>query len=147
MKLLNTLLIGMFTLLGCALSATAQSTYYAQGVAHCILDDGSGTFPVSDAGEVFVGIAPTDTPQWTAGSYTSAAATGSFSASGTSVTFYFWARAKAGYTFVGWGSTKTSKTPTAGTESVEGKAWDSKTTLWTPGSDTCPLRHLPQERR
>lgn len=126
----------------CAPLSASAADYFARGVAHCILDDGSGTFPVSDAGEVFVGIAPTDTPQWTAGSYTSAAATGSFSASGTSVTFYFWARAKAGYTFVGWGSTKTSKTPTAGTESVEGKAWDSKTTLWTPGSEASPKTHV-----
>lgn len=130
----------MLFLLACcctALSASAAD-YFARGVAYCILDDGSGTFPINEAGEVFVGLAPTDTPEWAAGSHTSATATGTYKASGTPVTFYFWARAKAGYSFVGWGSTKVSKTPTSGTEAFEGKPWDSKTTLWTPGSEAAP---------
>lgn len=121
-----------------ALPAAAQSNYYAQGVAHSILDDGSGNFPVAEAGEVYVGLSSSDAPQWTSGSHSSATATGAFSASGTSVTFHFWARAKAGYTFIGWGSTKTSKSASSGTESLEGKPWSSKTTLWTPGTAEQP---------
>lgn len=141
MKTIQTLILCLLTLVGTA-AASAQSTYYAQGVAHCILDDGSGTFPISEAGEVFVGTTPDEAPAWTAGSCASTTVSGPFSTSGSTVSFYFWARAKAGYTFVGWGSTKTSKTATSGTADLEGKSWVSKTTLWSAGSAAAPKQFV-----
>lgn len=127
------------TLLFClaALTAGAQNVYFAHGVARCILDDGSGQYPVSEAGEVFVGTSADEAPLWTAGSHTSATISGTFSGS-ASVTFHFWARAKAGYTFLGWGTTNTSKTASSGTLDMEGRAWASKTTLWSAGTADAP---------
>lgn len=127
MKALQTLLlliVGLFS----ATSASAADCY-ARGVARCILDDGSGNYPISDAGEVFVGTSPNDVPQWTAGEHASAtlsAPHNGTSASGTTFYFYYWARAKAGYTFVGWATTNTSREPSPNTERLEGQPWESK---------------------
>lgn len=127
MKALQTLLlliVGLFS----ATSASAADCY-ARGVARCILDDGSGNYPISDAGEVFVGTSPNDVPQWTAGEHASAtlsAPHNGTSASGTTFYFYYWARAKAGYTFVGWATTSTSREPSPNTERLEGQPWESK---------------------
>lgn len=134
MKTLQTLLLLIIGLFG---ATTASADYYVRGVARCILDDGSGNYPISEAGEVYVSTSPDDEPQWTAGEYTSATISGPFSGS-ASVSFHFWARAKAGYTFVGWGSTKTSKTPSAGTAELEGQPWASKTTLWNAKTEAAP---------
>lgn len=133
-RLLLSILATIFTL---ALPFSATAQYYARGVARCILDDGSGNFPISDAGEVFVGTSADEAPQWTAGEYTSRTISGPLSGS-ASVTFHFWARAKAGYTFVGWGSTKTSKTATSGTADLEGQPWASKTTFWSAKTEAAP---------
>lgn len=129
----------LIALLALVLPVTAmgQSAYFARGVARCILDDGSGTYPVSEAGEVFVGTSADDTPQWADGTHSSAIISGNFSGS-ASVSFYFWARAKAGYTFLGWGTTSTSKTASSGTMDMEGRPWASKTTLWSAGSADAP---------
>lgn len=120
-----------------ASSATAAD-YHARGVAYCILDDGSGTFPVDEAGEVFVGTTPDDTPTWAAGSYASTTITGPMAGGQASVKFYYWARAKEGYTFLGWGTTKTSKSGSSGTDRLENQPWESKTTLWTAGTEAAP---------
>lgn len=136
---MKTLLTIILSLAGLASAATASAAdYYARGVAHCILDDGSGTFPVSEAGEVFVGTTPDEVPTWVAGSAASTTITGPMTGTQASVKFYFWARAKEGYTFLGWGSTKTSKSGTSGTERLEGQPWESKTTLWSAGTADAP---------
>lgn len=133
-RLLLSILATIFTL---ALPFSATAQYYARGVARCILDDGSGNYPISEAGEVFVSTSADDAPQWTAGEYASSVVSGPFSGS-ASVSFYFWARPKAGYTFVGWGSTKTSKTATSGTADLAGQPWASKTTLWSAKTEAAP---------
>lgn len=137
MKTLRTLILSLLALAASASASAAD--FYARGVAHCILDDGSGTFPVSEVGEVFVSTTADATPQWTAGTFTSETISGAYStAKGGSANFCFWARAKAGYTFVGWTSTKTSKNPTSGTETLEGQPWTSKTTFWSPKTEEAP---------
>lgn len=136
-RFLTPLLFTLLAFLGATLSASAAD-YFARGVAYCILDDGSGTFPIDEAGEVFVGTTPDDAPSWTAGSHVSTVVTGPMAGGQASVKFYFWARAKEGYTFLGWGSTKTSKTVNAGTERLEGQSWESKTTLWSAGTAAAP---------
>lgn len=137
MKLLTTRLLILFTFLGTALSASAAD-YFARGVAYCILDDGSGTFPIDEAGEVFVGTTPDEAPVWAAGTNASSLITGPMAGGQASVKFYFWARAKEGYTFLGWRSAKTSNTVTSGTERLEGLPWESKTTLWSAGTEAAP---------
>lgn len=135
-NLLNSILL-LLAFSSTALSAAAAD-YFARGVAHCILDDGSGTFPINEAGEVFVGTTPDEAPQWAAGSCASATITGPMAGGQASVKFYYWARAKEGYTFLGWGSTKTSKTVTLGTDRLEGQPWESSFTLWSAGSAAAP---------
>lgn len=135
MKTLKTLILLILGL--CSAATVSAADYYVRGVARCILDDGSGNFPISDAGEVFVSTTPSATPQWTAGEYVSNTISGPLSGS-ASVTFHFWARAKAGYTFVGWGTTKASKTASSGTAGLEGQPWASKTTLWSGKSEAAP---------
>lgn len=111
-----------------ALSASAQP-YYVRGVARCILDDGSGTFPVDEAGEVFVSTSPDATPLWTSGEHATPIISGNLTTASVKVNFYYWARAKAGYSFVGWASTKTSTTPSAGTAALEGQAYMASKSL------------------
>lgn len=136
-----------FSLLLCCLAsigAVAQSTYYVRGVARCILDDGSGTYPVAEAGEVFVGLSADEAPQWTAGENATAVVSGAVGGSSVKVPFYYWARAKAGYTFIGWASTKTSKTASAGTADLEGQPWaqtKSISTVSSLGSAEKPLEN------
>lgn len=137
MKTLRTLILCLLALVGAA-SASATD-FYARGVAHCILDDGTGNFPIAEAGEVFVSTTADATPQWTAGTFTSATISGPHSTTmGSSVSFYFWARAKAGYTFIGWATNKTSKTPSSGTADLEGQPWSSKTTFWSAKTEAAP---------
>lgn len=136
MKTIQTIILLLAGLYNATTAAAAD--FYARGVAHCILDDGSGTFPVSEAGEVFVGTTPDETPSWTAGSATTAIVSGPMAGGQATVKFYFWARAKAGYTFIGWGSTKTSKSGTSGTDRLEGQPWESKSTLWSAGTEAAP---------
>lgn len=137
MKTLRTLILCLLALAGAATATAAD--YYARGVAHCILDDGTGNFPIAEAGEVFVSTTADATPQWTAGTFTSATISGPHSTStGSSVSFYFWARAKAGYTFIGWATSKTSKTPSSGTADLEGQPWSSKTTFWSAKTEAAP---------
>lgn len=132
MKTLRTLLLCALGLLSVV---TASATdFYVRGVARCILDDGSGLFPISEAGEVFVSNSPSVVPVWNAGEYSSA----TVSLGSASANFFFWARAKAGYSFVGWASTKSSTSPTAGTEGLEGQPWESKTTLWSAKTEAEP---------
>lgn len=137
MRLFSTKLFIILTCCFAALTASAAD-FYARGVAHCILDDGSGNFPIDEAGEVFVGTTPDEVPVWAAGSNTSSIVTGPMAGGQASVKFYYWARAKEGYTFLGWGSTKTSKTVTSGTERLEGQSWESSYTLWSAGSAAAP---------
>lgn len=136
-RILTPLLFTLLAFIGTTLSASAAD-YFARGVAYCILDDGSGTFPIDEAGEVFVGTTPDEAPSWTAGSHASTVVTGPMTGGQAPVKFYYWARAKEGYTFLGWGSTKTSKTVNAGTERLEGQSWESKTTLWSAGTEAAP---------
>lgn len=136
MKTLRTLIICLLALVGVASASAAD--LYARGVAHCILDDGSGTFPIAEAGEVFVSTTADVTPQWTAGTFTSATISCPHSASGTSVSFYFWARAKAGYTFIGWATSKTSKTPSSSISNLEGQPCSSKTSFWNAKTEAAP---------
>lgn len=137
MKTIRTLILCLLGLVAAASASAAD--FYARGVAHCILDDGTGNFPVAEAGEVFVSTTADATPQWTAGTFTSATISGPHSTTmGSSVSFYFWARAKAGYTFIGWATSKTSKTPSSGTADLEGQPWSSKTTFWSAKTEAAP---------
>ena len=137
MRHLTTKLLLLLSLFVTTISASADD-YFARGVAHCILDDGSGTFPIAEAGEVFVGTTPDEAPTWAAGSSASSIVTGPMVGGQASVKFYFWARAKEGYTFLGWGSTKTSKTFTSGTDRLEGQPWESKASFWSSGTEAAP---------
>lgn len=137
MRLFSTKLFIILTCCFAALTASAAD-FYARGVAHCILDDGSGNFPIDEAGEVFVGTTPDEVPVWAAGTNASSIVTGPMAGGQASVKFYYWARAKEGYTFLGWGSTKTSKTVTSGTDRLEGQPWESSYTLWSAGSAAAP---------
>lgn len=133
----------IFTILLALLAATAgyaQEPCYSRGVAYCILNDGSGKSPVSEAGEVFVGTTADAAPVWTAGTYASAVAvnTGKPTLGNVKQTFYYWARAKEGYTFIGWNTTPKSKTPMAGSADCEGRPWTATYTHWAAGTAAEP---------
>lgn len=136
MKHIFTILLALFAVT----MGYAQESCYSRGVAHCILNDGSGTYPVADAGEVFVGTTADAVPQWTAGTHASAVAvnTGKASAGNVKQTFYYWARAKEGYTFIGWNTMATSKTAMAGSDGAEGQAWTATYTHWAAGTAAAP---------
>lgn len=126
-------LFAFFAVVASFMSAAAQENCYSRGVAHCILNDGSGTYPVVEAGEVFVSLDEEATPSWTAGTFVSEIAVNSGKAVTGSVKqkFFFWARAKEGYRFLGWASTSTSQKATGSSADFEGKAWSSSTTTYT----------------
>lgn len=116
---------------------------YSRGVAHCILNDGSGNYPVVEAGEVFVSLTPDATPVWTEGTTASEVAVniGNASAGTVKQNFYFWAKAKPGYKFIGWNTSKTGKTAAAGSE-TEGAPYLKTYTHWSAGSESAPKEQV-----
>lgn len=116
---------------------------YSRGVAHCILNDGSGNYPVMEAGEVFVSLTPDATPVWSDGSAMSEIAVnvGNASAGTVKQNFYFWAKAKPGYKFIGWNTSKTGKTAAAGSE-TEGTPYLKTYTHWGAGTESAPKEQV-----
>ncbi len=116
---------------------------FSRGVAYTILNDGSGKFPIVEAGEVYVSLTEDATPEWTEGSYTSAIAVNVGAATSGKVkqNFYFWARAKQGYKFIGWNTSKTGKTAAAGS-TTEGAPYLKTYTHWSAGSESAPKEQV-----
>lgn len=114
----------------------ADVNCYSRGAAYCILNDGSGNYPISAAGEVFVTTSADATPQYEAGEYITETVVNVGNATTGTVkqTFYFYARAKAGYKFIGWASTSTSKTGNG----EEGVALTKTLTHWAAGTEEQP---------
>lgn len=141
MKMISKLHIAMLAIAMMAVSIAnaADVECYSRGVAHTILNDGSGNFPIVEAGEVFVSLSSEVTPAYEEGTYTSEVAVNVGSASSGSVkqTFYFWARAKQGYKFIGWNTSKTGKTPASGSD-VEGAPYAKTYTHWSAGTAEAP---------
>lgn len=128
----------------CAVQVQAASVEcYSRGVAYCILNDGSGNYPVAEAGEVFVSLTPDAIPVWTEGSAMSEVAvnTGNASAGTVKQNFYFWAKAKPGYKFIGWNTSKTGKTAAAGSE-TEGAPYLKTYTHWSAGTESAPKEQI-----
>lgn len=145
MKLISNLKAAVLALavLAAGNAWAADVDCFSRGVAHTILNDGSGTFPVIEAGEVFVSLTANATPTWTAGSYTSETATNFGSAASGKVKqdFYFWARAKEGYKFIGWNTSKTGKTAASGSD-VEGAPYSKTYTHWSAGTADAPKEQV-----
>lgn len=113
---------------------------FSRGVAHCILNDGSGNFPVAEAGEVAVGLTAEESLTWNAGTATSVTAinVGNATSGKVKQTFFFHARAKEGYRFIGWTTTKTGKTPTSGSPTDEDTPYTKTYTHWAAGTAEAP---------
>lgn len=128
------------TLLG--VLGTWAAECFSRGVAYTILDDGSGNI-VQGAGEVFVSLTADAAPVWTADTYTSEVAVNEGNATSGSVkqTFYFWAKAKEGYRFVGWNTSKTGKTAASGSN-VEGAPFAKTYTHWSAGTEEAPKEQV-----
>lgn len=116
---------------------------FSRGVAYTILNDGSGTFPVMEAGEVFVSLTDDATPEWTSGTYTSQVAINNGNATSGKVkqNFYFWARAKEGYQFIGWNTSKTGKTAASGSQ-TEAAPYLKTYTHWSAGTAEAPKEQV-----
>lgn len=142
-SIMHTLLALLLSIVGFSTASAADVECFSRGVAHCILNDGSGTFPVMEAGQVFVSLSADATPEWADGTYTSAIATKVGNASSGSVkqTFYFWAKANAGYRFIGWNTSKTGKTAASGSD-VEGAPYAKTYTHWSAGTAEAPKEQI-----
>lgn len=100
----------LFGMVICATTVCGQTMGYAVGNLKCVLDDGSGNI-VTGAGQVFVSLSDEVTPEWVADEAQSEVSVVEGSAgSGWKHAFYYWAQANEGYEFVGFSTSKTSKT-------------------------------------